>query len=144
MCYVTLLSTSSAEDLSRHNTMRIRFSRDLPTLAAADALANEHRWYVGSRAGCSCSFRHLHSVELGFGAPVDWYPEEDDDLLGTLELVTVLRRLVDDGHAVDCVDVWGSVDPASEPLRTLVVDLDAMEDAEFRLFENHRFEFARA
>jgi hypothetical protein len=83
MCYQLVLSTDSPEDLSRHDDdARVTFTRELPGVPEEALLAYPHRWFVGSRHGCSCGFRHLHvsSVELGFGEPVDWYPEELDDV----------------------------------------------------------------
>lgn len=47
----------------------------------------------------------LLSVELGFGEPVDWYPEDEDELRATTELYRVIARLVSAGHQVDCLDI---------------------------------------
>ena len=60
----------------------------LPFLSAA--LKRRH---VGSKSGCSCTFRHLYSIELGFGEPVDWYPEEPDAIEATIQLASTIRRL---------------------------------------------------
>ncbi len=105
MCYIVLLATTSDDDLARHNTTLLHFARDIPTTGAAaveaTALRHPHRWYVGSSAGCSCSFRHLYSVELGFDEPADWYPEEAEDIQATLQFIQVVRALVAEGHAED-------------------------------------------
>ena len=74
MCYSLYLSTSSSEDLAGHNSELLRLARlDGTEPEGADLLRNQERWYVGSKSGCSCTFRHLFSVELGFGEPVDWF-----------------------------------------------------------------------
>lgn len=141
MCYVVFLSTTSEEDLARHNSDLLRFSRELPDEPAATALLHPHRWYVGSKSGCSCTFRHLHSTELGFGPPVDWYPEDEAEIRGTLEFIAVVRALVETGARVDCIDAWsGEAGPAVAEAG-VTVDLAQVGDAAFRFFENRRFDF---
>jgi hypothetical protein len=141
MCYVIVLSTTSAEDLARHNSDRLRFARELPDEATVEALNYPHRWYVGSKSGCSCTFRHLHSTELGFGSPVDWYPEEGDEITATLEFVAVVRALVEAGERVDCIDAWSGEAGTPEFAERLAVDLATLADSEFRFFEAHHFDF---
>ena len=82
MCYSVYLSTDFEGDLSQHSSALIRFEKDFTNCEPEimDLLLYEHPWYVGSKAGCSCTFRHLSSVELGFGKPVDWYAEELDEI----------------------------------------------------------------
>ena len=141
MCYVIVLSTTSTGDLARYNSDRLRFSREVPDEAAVEALHYPHQWYVGSKSGCSCTFRHLHSTELGFGPPVDWYPEEGDEIAATLEFIAVVRALVEAGERVDCVDVWSGETGAHDFGETLAVDLSNVADADFRFFEAHHFDF---
>ena len=141
MCYAVFLSTTSAEDLARHNSDRLRFSREVPDEAAVGALHYPHQWYVGSKSGCSCTFRHLHSTELGFGPPVDWYPEEGDEIAATLEFIAVVRALAEAGERVDCVDVWSGEAGTHDFGEPLVVDLSTVADADFRFFEDRRFDF---
>lgn len=141
MCYVLLLSTTSDQDLSESGSDLARFTRTLPDVAAVVKLAFPNRWYVESKPGCSCGFRHLYSVDLGFGRPVDWYPEEPDDIKATLEVIALIRRLVAAGEKVDCVDAWEHRDMHPVAEATLTVDLSQVADEEFRFFENHRFVF---
>jgi hypothetical protein len=140
MCYVILLSTSSDEDLTRHNSDLVRFSRELPDDGDVEKLNYPHRWYLGSKAGCSCTFRHLYSIELGFGEPVYWYEEAPDEIAATLEAIAVIRRMVDRGDEVDCLDAWPR-ENLSPAVMDLDVDLSKVADAEFRFFENHHFVF---
>jgi hypothetical protein len=58
-----------------------------------------------------------------------------------MQLVGIVRRLVELGESVDCVDVWEhqEMHPLSEA--NIEVDLEEVPDAQFRLFENHHFEF---
>jgi hypothetical protein len=144
MCYALLLSTDSPEDLAAHDQELVSFSRELPGLPEESALAYPHRWYVRSRHGCSCGFRHLHtsSVELGFGEPVDWYPEAADDLAATLAFVAVVRALCASGARIDCVDAWGGSEKSAPLAGTVEVDLASVPDRAFRFFEGHRFVFA--
>jgi hypothetical protein len=141
---MTVLSTNSPADLALRNGPLVRFSRDMPGLPEERYLEHEHKWFIGSRYGCSCGFRHLAvgSVELGFGEPEDWYPEEAEDIQATLRVIAAIRQLVDAGAQVDCVDAWahGQVE-AAELAGSLGVDLAVVGDAAFRFFENHRFVF---
>jgi hypothetical protein len=141
MCYTLLLSTSSDEDLALHNNDLVRFSRDLPSIAAADHLKYAHRWYVGSQAGCSCTFRHsMEQNGLGFQEPVEWWKEEPEPIDATLQLIAIIRGLLASGHTVDCVDVFGDL-KVPGPDRELEVDLSTVSNAAFRFFENYHFVF---
>jgi hypothetical protein len=141
MCYVLLLSTTSDEDLTAHNNELVRFSKDLPTIADVSRLRYPCKWYVGSRSGCSCSFRHLSSVELGFGEPVDWYEEESDDIEATLQIISIVRALVANNEFVDCIDAWEHQDRLPRATNELGVELGVLSNREFRFFENHHFTF---
>ena len=139
MCYSVYLSTDSPEDLSVRRFKGGSFKRldsdgnDLCT----ELLESVNQWYVASVSGCSCSFRHLTSVELGFGEPEAWYPEEKQDIDATIALYAVLSSLVSWGHRVDLIDVWSGASP--EAIVTIDVYLDDVPASAFRLFENHRF-----
>ena len=104
-----------------------------------DRLSHVNKWYAASRDDCSCAFRHLYSVELGFGTPVDWYDENEDNILATKEFIKIVRGLINTGHQVDCIDAWWN---GSElPYIEITVDLNMMNDDQFRFFENHKFIF---
>jgi hypothetical protein len=144
MCYTLLLSTTSIEDLNAQSNEFVRFSRELPSIADVKALEHPNRWYVGSKSGCSCTFRHLYSIELGFGEPVDWYPEESEEIEATLQLIGIIRKLIESGESVDCVDAWEHQNMHPVAKATLEVDLCKVSDQEFRFFENHHFKFKNA
>ena len=140
MCYLLYLSTSSSEDLTRNNSDLINFQRlEITEDARLSLLRNQEKWFVGSKSGCSCTFRHLFSVELGFGEPQDWFPEDEDQLRATAALYQVIARLVGAGNRVDCLDIWQGADEAD--IRTKVVSLNAVSEKAFRLFENYHFVF---
>jgi hypothetical protein len=143
MCYMVLLSTDSPKDLTECNDSLISFSRELPPLAEALQLSYPNKWFVGSRHNCSCGFRHLYigSVELGFGQPEEWFPEETEDIEATVCFVNVIRNLLADGASVDCIDAWGHESSHANLSGTVAVDLSGMGVLEFRFFENHRFVF---
>ena len=142
MCYSLYLSTNSSEDLTRYNSELLKFKRlDAAENAGLIILRHRQRWYVGSKSACSCTFRHLPSVELGFGEPVAWYPEDADELRATAELYRVIARLVSAGHQVDCLDIWAGAD--LQAISEKVVNLEAVSETAFRLFENYHFVFAR-
>jgi len=145
MCYSVYLSTTSSEDLSKRSSDWVRFEKleKTPDASYADRLAFPNRWYVGSKSGCSCTFRHLFrlSIELGFSEPVDWYPEGSDEIEATKELYAVLAHFTSGGFEVDLIDDWGSTPP--EALATVEVSLSDVSAGAFRLFEDHRFIFKK-
>ncbi len=141
MCYLLLLSTSSQDDLTQYNSELLKFSSKLPALPDIGKLKYKHQWYIGSKSGCSCTFRHLYSVELGFGEPEDWNPEEPDEVAATLQLIKVIRDLISHGEQIDCIDSWEHQGGQSACPVERVVDLSQTSDMQFRLFENHHFIF---
>jgi hypothetical protein len=144
MCYSVYISTDSPEDLTAMNSELVRFERidaghpdPVVTL-----LEHPQKYYVGSKSVCSCTFRHLLSIELGFGAPVDWYREDHDDLVATAELYRIFSTLLSSGHRLDCIDAWEGAGP--EDIETLDVSLEEVSEADFRLFEDYRFRLSKS
>jgi hypothetical protein len=141
---MTLLSTTSSEDLAFGNNDLVRFSKVLPDLPEEKYLAFPNKWFIGSQAGCSCSFRHLYvtSVELGFGTPEDWYPEKVNDIAATHQVITLIRSLVEKNEEVDLIDAWADGKTEALPLDgDIEVNLKEVSNESFRFFENHRFSF---
>ena len=141
MCYSVYLSTDAEGDLTLHNTPLLRFAKGLtPEEREIPGLMRyPHTWYVGSKSGCSCTFRHLHSIDLGFSAPVDWYPEDPDELEATKLFYDIVSNLVMEGSHVDCISLWAGA--AKNGVPTLEVDLSSIKREAFRFFENHHFIF---
>jgi len=139
VCYSIYLSTDSNRDLSGENSDLLRFKRERIDEPMRTLLQHEYQWYVGSKSGCSCTFRHLHSTELGFSKPIDWYPEDEDEIAATLSFIEIVRRLVDQGHQLDCVDLWYGA--KADHVKEMKVDLKKITDEQFRFFENHYFIF---
>ena len=140
MCYALLLSTTSNEDLSLFNSEEVRFEKNISDRLPLNHLLYPNKWYVGSRTGCSCSFRHLYEPDLGFAVPEDWFPEEESDVKATKTFVRLIRSLLEKGESVDSFDAW---DGGSElPLSQLSLNLSQVRDEEFRFFENHHFDFS--
>ena len=139
MCYGVYISTDSTQDLTFYNTNLLRFEKvvDYESDPCISLLGYASRWYIGSKSGCSCTFRHLMSIELGFSEPVDWYKEEQEELDATLELYAVLDSLLTSGHQVDLVDRWEGSKPGD--ITTIDVSLDDVLAQAFRMFENHKF-----
>jgi hypothetical protein len=139
MCYEVYISTDSQEDLATRNSELIRFKRvtDPNIDPGMQLLDFPHHWYVGSKSQCSCTFRHLYSVELGFAEPVDWYPEEQDEIAATRELYATLTSLLSSGYHVDLLDRWYGAQPTD--IVTLNVSLSDISEKAFRLFENYKF-----
>jgi hypothetical protein len=145
MCYMTLLSTTADIDLSLGNNDLVRFSRELPGIPEETYLGFKNKWFIGSKSGCSCEFRHLYvkSVELGFGLPEDWMPEEQSDIEATHQIIASIRSLVESGANVDCVDAWSQDQTVAAPLAGEVeVDLATVSNEAFRFFEMHKFVFS--
>lgn len=143
MCYEVYLSTNSQEDLTFRNSELVLFKRvaDPSTDPGLCLLDYPQCWYVGSKSACSCTFRHLHSIELGFEEPVEWYPEEHDELEATRELYATFASLLSSGYHVDLLDRWYGTPP--ENIMTLDVSLSNVPANAFRLFENHKFRLKR-
>lgn len=143
MCYMILLSTDSDKDLSAENDDLVLLCRELPGLPEEDLLEYEYRWFVGSRNGCSCGFRHLsvESVGLGFGEAVEWYPEESEDLQATRKFISLVRGLAEQGARVDCIDAWHHSLQQAKLAGTIQVELSLLNDLDFRFYESHRFVF---
>lgn len=139
MCYSVYLSTDSDKDLAEKTSDCVRFERVANDAPAVSLLDYEHKWYVGSKSGCSCTFRHLYSIELGFGEPVEWCGEEEDEIAATLAFIKTVREIIDGGGKVDCIDTWHGA--GKDDILQIKVDLDDVKDNQFRFFENHHFRF---
>ena len=142
MCYLVYISTDFEEDLSQHNSGLISFEKDASSgdPEIINLLHYNNQWYVGSKAGCSCTFRHLHSVELGFGEPVDWYAEDPDEIDATKLFYDVMIKLISAGNQVDCIEFWTGA--KKDQIKRLEVDLASISRTAFRFFENHHFIFS--
>jgi hypothetical protein len=143
MCYAVVVSTTSEDDLSKLNTALVQFSRDIPEGTGQAFLRYPNKWYLGSKDGCSCAFRHLENpnVEaLGFSEPVDWSPEDQEDIEATFQVVRIFKSLLAKNSKLDCVDTWLDTDLEMEPLADLKVDLANLPESHFRFFEGYRFE----
>jgi hypothetical protein len=140
MCYELYLSTSSSEDLAEHNSELLRFERQEPSRnEIAGVLLNPQKWFVGSKSGCSCTFRHLAGGDPGFDEPQDWSPEEEDNVRATAELYRVIASLVQSGDKVDCLDIWSETKTAD--VKMIAVSLGVVPEKAFRFFENYHFVF---
>ncbi|WP_220814208.1 hypothetical protein [Pseudomonas paralcaligenes] len=106
MCYMTVISTTSEVDLTLLNTPLMQFSRSISGVPEAELLQYPQKWFLGSKDGCSCDFRHLDrgSADLGFSQPVDWWPEDQEDIDATLQVLEVFRSILAGGHDLDCID----------------------------------------
>lgn len=141
MCYALYLSTDSQKDLTKHNSDLVRFepiSNDDENHFTM-LLKNRNKWYVGSKSGCSCTFRHLKSIELGFGEPEDWYREDQDEIDATKELFHLIEQLIFCEDQVDCISIWEGSDP--EDVVKMDVQLSLLSEVSFRFFENRHFVF---
>lgn len=141
MCYMVYISTDSSKNLAEYNSQLVRFEKVTypPSDPSISVLEFSNKWEVGSKSGCSCTFRHLYinSVELGFSEPVDWYKEDEDELNATRELYQALNHIMASGYQVDLVDRWQGAQP--EDITTLDVSFDDVPEQAFRMFENHKF-----
>ena len=141
MCYTVLLSTDCPEDISQFNSDLLRFEREIPPQASHVRLNYSKHWSVGSKSGCGCTFRHIAEPELGFGPPVDWFHEEEDELAATAEFERALRSIVDAGHKVETIDLWNPGEEDVIEIAEMDVSLGELKEGEFRFFEGFRFLF---
>ena len=141
MCYMIYMSTDCADDLSERSSDLVRFGKpSVQTYSPCPSiLKHKHKWFIGSKAECSCTFRHLcrDSVELGFGEPEDWFPEDQDEIDATRELYDILNAIVARGHQLELIDCW-SGDEEKEA-ETINVPMTEVPSGHFRLFEGHLF-----
>ena len=63
--------------------------------------------------------------------------EDEENLEATKKLYSIIRKLIDDGHQVDCIDVWTDTKPTE--IKTMDVEIDNISDKQFRLFVNYLF-----
>ena len=141
MCYLVYISTDFEGNLSQHNSALISFEKDFTNAdkEIIDLLLYKYHWYVGSKAGCSCTFRHLSSIELVFGEPVYWYEESSDEIEATKIFYDEISSLISQGNKVDCIEIWAGAKKGQ--IKRLEVDLSAVPRDAFRFFENHHFVF---
>jgi hypothetical protein len=139
VCYSIYLSTDSDLDLSARNSDLAHFSKETIPEPYRALLKYPNHWYVGSKSGCSCTFRHLYSVELGFSEPVAWYAESEAEIAATLAFIKIVRNLLQGSFQADCLDAWEGTQ--REEVIEISVNLDEITDEQFRFFENHHFIF---
>lgn len=137
MCYQVFISTNSTEDLSLNDCDLVKFSKDLPLQLLEESLMFENVWHIQSEAVCSCSFRHLSSIELAFGEPEDWCPEEYTHIEATKKFTQILRAMLERGIKLDCINIWQDDTLKLDEIPSMEVDLSTMKDTEFRFFENY-------
>lgn len=142
MCYMVYLSTDSGRDLSQDDRPPLlMFEKDpVNPDPGISLLRHPHKWFVGAMGACSCYFRHLPAIELGFGPPEDWYPEDPENIESTKQFYDVVAALLAAGSQVDCVAAWRGT-PA-DAIDHLDVDLAVVSREAFRFFEEHHFAFS--
>lgn len=144
MCYITILSTTSNIELTKYNSDDLVFSKEMPGIPEEKLLKYPYTWYVGSSQGCSCGFRHLmvcNFEDLGFAEPVDWFPEEPEDISATLKLVRVFKEIISDNSKLECIDAWSNeLDELPVLSGSIVVSLSRISEPAFRLIENYQHE----
>lgn len=145
MCYMTVISTTSDRDLSEFNSALMQYSRELPGIPEEKFLCYPNKWFLGSQHQCSCGFRHLdrQNKDLGFAEPVEWWPEEPEDIEATKQVVKSFHALLGEGAKLDCVDAWSSDEKADPQLAgEEIINFSVTPVSSFRFFEGHRFEFS--
>lgn len=145
MCYMIISSTTSELDLTQFNTSDVVFSKELPGVPEEELLKYPNRWYIGSSQGCSCGFRHLMSCnyqDLGFDEPVDWFPEDPEDIDATLKLVRIFIKVISDGSKLECIAAWRDSVQGDPVLSHYInIDLSELPESAFRFVENSQHEF---
>lgn len=145
MCYMTIISTTSAIDLTQFNTTDVVFDKEMPGIPEEQLLKYPHKWYIGSYQGCSCGFRHLMTEnfsDLVFSEPEEWFEEEPEDIEATLKLVRIFKIIIKSGSKLECINAWAR-DPSEPPnlKGNVVVNFSEVTETSFRLIENYHHEF---
>jgi hypothetical protein len=81
------------------------------------------------------------SIDLGFSDPVDWYEEEQDDIVATQELYSIFLKMLSSGYHIDLIDSWQGAQVRE--IKVLDVSLNDISNTAFRLFENHKFKLTK-
>ena len=142
MCYLVYLSTDDDTDLTFYNSELVRFDRNLDQdqEAPLEVLQFARKWYVGSKTGCSCTFRQFNSTDGGFDVPQEWCYEEPDAIRATGQFYDVVAELIGRGKHVDCLSWW--VDTPPDKIVSMNLDLDAVSKETFLFLENHYYIFS--
>ena len=77
MCYSVYISTDFEGDLSQHNSALISFDKDFTDRdpEVIDLLLHKYIWYVGSKAGCSCTYQQFNdSIQK-------YYPKNREEIV---------------------------------------------------------------
>src|SRR5579863_4826687 len=143
MCNTLFVSTDSTEDLAALGLPNFTFSPadDSERIKLQGILAYPHKWYVAGRyGGCGCHFRHIPDhpqVDRSFHEPVDWAPEDPEEVEDTGAMYDLFCRLVSEGAQVDVIDLWN--DEVRPGIETLDVRLSEIGREKFLFMENRRF-----
>jgi hypothetical protein len=142
---MTIISTTSNLDLREFNSIDVVFDKEMPGIAEEQLLKYDRKWYIGSYQGCSCGFRHIMSEnfpDLGFSDPEEWFSEEPEDILATIKLVRIFKKIISTGAKLECIDAWAH-DSADAPSLSgsVVVNFQEVSETSFRLIENYHHEF---
>lgn len=142
MCYYVYLSTDDDMDLTAYNTAILNFDQNLDQgeKAPLDVLQFAHKWYVGSKTNCSCTFRQIYSTEQGFDVPQEWCYEEPDAIEATKQFYDVVAKLTERGKRVDCVSWWA--DTPADKLVNMNINLTTVSKETFLFLENHHYIFS--
>ena len=144
MSYALLLSTTSSNNLEDFNDDLLTFDPTMWNLDEEELLNYPNKWLVLSPDGCSGGFRYV-SEDLGFGLPVDWYPEEKKDILVTERLIEIIRKLVQNNEKVECINAWledvKKTLNKKSTIEELKVNLNEVSNEEFRFHGYKRYNF---
>lgn len=139
MCYITVLSTTSDEDLSALNNPAFSLTRVESSEELTNWLEYPHKWdLTGRYGGCACHFRNwMRENPPEFAPPEDWFPEDQEDIKATQAFYALISRLVSEGHKVDSITAWqGDAEP-----RPFEVSISAVPPEPFRLLDGYRCEY---
>lgn len=141
MCYLIFFSTTDKRNFGDSSSafFQIEPIKSTDPDDVVDSLAHPFKWYLASRyGGCSCHYRHWPGGDPLFGPPVDWFPEDEDDVEATAGFYDFVSSIVHAGHNIDVIDIWGPGEEEAFP--TTAVRLSEVSRADFRFVENHRLD----
>ena len=148
MCYLTVLSTNSNQDLSEYNSDLVSFCSEYNKLKENNFLEYKNKWFIARKGeSCSCGFRYVErwNIEaLGFSEPEDWSPEDPEDIKATHEIVNVILQLLESGEKVDSVTSWqDEANPMQELLGNIKINISEIGIERFRFFDDYRFDYEK-
>ena len=134
MCYELYISANNPlKEQLKSEYVSFEQINDAQRNNLSSHLKHEFNYYIGSKAGCSCSFRYWEN-DFGFTEPQDWTDEDPDDIKGTIALYKAIINLFPSSTLITIIPTWCGDDIPSQ--ETELINLDSIAENKFIIFTN--------